>query len=139
MTEINWQPSPRDMRVWAAILAGALSVVGSLFYFVNWGIFSGGQGFARFLWSFGAFAFVTGITGTKLGLPAYWLWMGFVWVVSWLITHIALAAVFFLVVTPLALIARLIGRDRLQIHRKTTGSYWQSLDSAQRHNPERQF
>jgi hypothetical protein len=139
MTQINWHPSPRKMRVWAAALAAALGVVGSLFYFVDWGIFSGGQVFARFLWSFGAFAFVTGITGTKLGLPAYWLWMGFVWVVSWLITHIALAAVFFLVVTPLALIARLIGRDRLQLRRKTTGSYWQSLDSSHRHNPERQF
>jgi hypothetical protein len=43
------------------------------------------------------------------------------------------------VVTPLALIARLIGRDRLQLRRKTTDSYWQTLDSAQRHNPERQF
>ena len=139
MTQINWHPSPREMRVWAALLALALGVVGSLFYFVDWGIFSGGRGFAFFLWGFGAVAFLTGITGTKIGLPAYWLWMGFVWTVSWLITHVALAAVFFLVVTPLAVIARLIGRDRLQIRRKTTGSYWQSLDSAQRHNPERQF
>jgi len=139
MTQINWHPSPREMRVWAAMLAVALGFVGSLFYFVDWGIFSGGQGFARFLWSFGAFALVTGITGTKLGLPAYWLWMGFVWAVSWMITHLALAGVFFLVVTPLSLIARFIGRDRLQLRRKSTDSYWQSLDSAQRHNPERQF
>ena len=139
MTQINWHPSPPEMRAWAAVLAVALGLVGALFYFIDWGIFSGGQGFARFLWSFGAFAFLTGITGTKLGLPAYWLWMGFVWTVSWVITHVALAAVFFFVVTPLALIARLIGRDRLQLRRKTEGSYWQTLDSAQRHNPERQF
>lgn len=139
MTKINWHPSPRELRVWAAVVAAVLGVVGSLFYFVDWGIFSGGQGFARFLWSFGAFAFLTGITGTKLGLPAYWLWMGFVWTVSWVITHLSLAAVFFLVVTPLAVIARLVGRDRLQLRRKSTDSYWQSLDSAQRHNPERQF
>ncbi|MFM8459661.1 MAG: SxtJ family membrane protein [Chthoniobacterales bacterium] len=139
MTKINWHPSPREMRVWAAVLAAALGIVGSLFYFVDWGIFSGGQGFARFLWSFGAFAFLTGITGTKLGLPAYWLWMGFVWMVSWVITHTALTAVFFLVVTPLALVARLFGRDRLQLQPKATGSYWQSLSSAEPHNPERQF
>jgi hypothetical protein len=139
MTKINWHPSPREMRVWAAVLAATLGAVGALFYFVDWGVFSGGQGFARFLWSFGAFALVTGITGTKLGLPAYWLWMGFVWIVSWIITHVALAAVFFLVVTPLALIARLIGRDRLQLRRRTAGSYWQSLDPSRRHNPERQF
>lgn len=139
MTQINWHPSPREMRVWATTLAAALGVVGSLFYFVDWGIFSGGQRFAVFLWGFGAFALLTGITGTKLGLPAYWLWMGFVWVVSWLITHIALTSVFLFVVTPLALMARLIGRDRLQLRRRATGSYWQTLDSTQRHNPERQF
>lgn len=127
------------MRVWAAVLAAALAVAGSLFNFVDWGVFSGGQGFARFLWSFGAIAFLTGITGTRLGLPAYWLWMGFVWVISWIITHVALAAVFLFVVTPLALVARLIGRDRLQLRRKATGSYWQSLASENRHNPERQF
>jgi len=139
MTKINWHPSPREMRLWAAILAATLGLVATLFYFVDWGIFSGGQSFARFLWSFGAFAFLTGITGTKLGLPAYWLWMGFVWMVSWVITHAALTAVFFLVVTPLALIARLIGRDRLQLRRPAAGTYWQSLDSTQQHNPERQF
>lgn len=139
MTKINWHPSPREMRLWAAVLAVALGVAGSLFYFVDWGIFSGGRGFARLLWSFGAFAFLTGITGTKLGLPAYWLWMGFVWTVSWVITHLALAAVFFLVVTPLALIARLIGRDRLQLRRRAMDTYWQSLGSEDRHNPERQF
>ena len=139
MTKINWHPSPREMRVWAGVLAAALGVVGSLFYFVDWGIFSGGQGFARFLWSFGAFAFITGMTGTKLGLPAYWLWMGFVWTVSWVISHLALAATFFFVVTPLALIARLIGRERLQLRRRSTQSYWQSLESGSRHNPERQF
>ena len=139
MTKINWNPSPREMRLWAALLAAALGVVGALFYFVDWGFFSGGRPLAHFLWGFGAFAFLTGITGTKLGLPAYWLWMGFVWTVSWVITHVALAATFFLVVTPLALIARLIGRDRLQLRRRKAKSYWHSLESANAHNPERQF
>ena len=139
MTQINRHPSPRELRVWATLLALALGVVGSLFYFVDWGIFSGGHAFAHFLWSFGAFAFFTGITGTKLGLPAYWLWMSFVWSVSWIITHVALTAVFLLVVTPLAMIARLVGRDRLQVRQPASDTYWQSLKSARGHNPERQF
>ena len=139
MTKINWHPSPPEMRLWAALLVAALGFVGSLFYFVDWGILSGGRGFALFLWAFGAFAFLTGITGTKLGLPAYWLWMGFVWTASWVISHVALAATFFLVVTPLAMIARLVGRDRLQLRRRSTQSYWHSLESGSPHNPERQF
>ena len=139
MTTINWHPSPREMRQWALTMALALGLVGSLFYFVDWGIFSGGQGFAKFLWTFGAFAFLTGITGTKLGLPAYWGWMGFVYVINSAITYTALTLVFFGVVTPLALLARLLGRDRLQLRTRGQATYWHVLDPAKPHHPERQF
>jgi len=139
MTTINWSPSPREMRHWALILGPALGLVGSLFYFFDWGIFSGGQGFAKFLWSFGALAFVTGITGTKLGLPAYRLWMGFVYVISAVLTYSALTLVYFAVVTPLALLARLLGRDRLQLRTRGQASYWHALDPTSAHHPERQF
>jgi hypothetical protein len=127
------------MRQWALILAPGLGFVGSLFYFLDWGIFSGGQGFAKFLWSFGALAFVTGITGTKLGLPAYRLWMGFVYIIRSDITDSALTLVYFGVVTPLALFARLLGRDRLQLRSRGQSTYWHALDRARAHHPERQF
>ena len=139
MTKINWHPSPREMRQWALITAPALGLVGSLFYFVDWGIFSGGQGFAKVLWAFGAFAFVTGITGTKLGLPAYRAWMGFVYVISSAITYTALTLVYFGVVTPLSLLGRLLGRDRLQLRARNRATYWHALDPTRAHDPERQF
>jgi len=139
MTKINWIPSPREMRQWALITAPALGLVGSLFCFVDWGIFSGGQGFAKFLWAFGAFAFVTGITGTKLGLPAYWAWMGFVFVISWVLTHVSLGFVYFLVVTPLGLVGRIIGRDKLQLRARHRTTYWHNLEESSPHDPERQF
>jgi hypothetical protein len=139
MTTISWSPSAREMRQWALIMAPALGLVGALFYFVDWGIFSGGQGFAKFLWSFGALAFVTGITGTKLGLPTYRLWMGFVYIISSAITYSALTLVYFGVVTPLALFARLLGRDRLQLRSRGQSTYWHALDRARAHHPQRQF
>ena len=139
MITINWHPSPREMRQWAGLLAVALGLVGSLFYFLEWGIFRGGEGLAKFLWAFGTVAFLTGATGSKAGLPAYWAWMGFVYAVSWVIGHVALASVYFLVVTPLAVVARLIGRDRLQIRSSARTSYWHRLEVAPSHHPERQF
>jgi hypothetical protein len=139
MTTINWKPSPGEMRRWAVILAAALGLVGSLFYFLNWGIFSNGQTLAKFLWSFGAVSLATGITGTKLGLPAYWAWMGFVYLVSSLIGYTALTLVYLGVVTPLALLGRLLGRDRLQLRSANAESCWHSLDGCRVHNPERQF
>lgn len=136
---INWHPSPREMRHWALIMAPALGLVASVFYFVDWGIFSGGQGFAKFLWGFGALAFATGITGTKLGLPAYQAWMGFVYIISSVITYAALTLVFLGVVTPLAMVARLVGRDRLHLRPSAASSYWHTLDGSKLHNPEKQF
>lgn len=138
MTTINWNPSPKEMSHWAMILPIALGVVGSLFYFVNWGIFANGQGFAKFLWAFGAISLLTGITGTKLGLPAYWIWMGFVYVVSSAIGYGALSLVYFLVVTPMALLARLLGRDRLQLRAGAAETFWHELPK-QTHRLERQF
>lgn len=139
MIRINWHPSPKEMRQWALVLSVALGAVGALFYFVDWGIFAGGRGLAKFLWAFGAFAFLTGMTGTKVGLPAYWAWMGFVFVISSIIGYTALAAVFFLVVTPLAGLARLLGRDRLQLRGPEAASYWHSLKAVGQHDPERPF
>ncbi len=127
------------MRQWAVIVGPALGLVGVLFWFVDWGLFAGGQGFAKFLWFFGALAFLTGVTGTKIGLPAYWLWMVFVMCVSWVITHISLALVYFLVVTPLGLVARLIGRDKLELRARHKATYWHSLSCSPAPNPERQF
>ena len=139
MMTINWHPSPREMRRWALVAAPALGLVGSLFFCVDWGIFSGGQGFAKFLWSFGGFAFLTGMTGGKLGLPAYWAWMGLVFVVSWVITHVSLGLVYFLVVTPLGLVGRIIGRDRLQLRARSQATFWCSVNKCIPHDPERQF
>jgi hypothetical protein len=65
--------------------------------------------------------------------------MGFVFVVGPVIGTLALAAVYFLVVTPLGLAARLAGRDRLGLRRPAPGaSLWQSLP-APSHDPSRQF
>ena len=138
MTTINWSPTPLELRQWALITGPALGMVGGLFYFVDWGMFRGGEGLAKFLWGFGAFALVTGMTGTKLGWPAYRAWMGFVYVMTWTIGHVALAFVYWLVVTPLGMVARLIGRDRLQLRTRGRDSYWHALPGRP-HDPERQF
>lgn len=139
MTRTNWHPSPRELRRWALIHAPVLVAVGALFYFFDWGIFADGQGFAKFLWVFAGVAFVTGSTGTKLGLPAYWTWMGFVWAISSIITFVALTAVYFAVVTPLALIGKLSGRDRLHLCVPGVDSYWSKPARLVDNDPLRQF
>ncbi len=139
MIRINWKPSPGELRRWACLLLAVLGVMGALFYFVDWGIFARGQRFAIFLWCFAVFAFTTGVTGTRLGWPAYWLWMGFVYVMAGAIGYTALTAVYVLVLTPMALLGRLCGRDRLGMRNRHAPTFWHRLDGAAAHNPERQF
>lgn len=139
MTTINWKPSAKEMRRWALIIAPALGLVGSLFYFTEWGIFAGGQSFALFLWAFGAVAFVTGITGTKIGLPIYWLSMGFSYVMSIVIGYTALGGVFLLVVTPMAMLAKIARRDRLGLRAAETKTYWSPCRNKKDFNPQKLF
>jgi hypothetical protein len=139
MITIDWHPSPTHLRRWAVTIAASLGVSGSLFRFVDWGVFRAGHDLAPLLWGFAAVALVTAGTGTRLGLPAYWAWMGFVWLVGTALGIAALAAVFFLVVTPLGLAARLAGRDRLGLRRPPPdASLWRPLSPAP-HDPARQF
>ena len=139
MITINWHPAPAELRRWGVTVAAALAVSGSLFQFVDWGMFRAGHGLAPWLWGFGLIALVTAGTGTRLGMPAYWLWMTFVFLVGTMIGTLALAVVFFLVVTPLALAARLAGRDRLGLRRPSPGAtLWHSLRQVP-HDPARPF
>ena len=139
MITINWHPAPAELRRWGVTVAAALAVSGSLFQFVDWGMFRAGHGLAPWLWGFGLIALVTAGTGTRLGMPAYWLWMTFVFLVGTTIGTLALAVVFFLVVTPLGLAARLAGRDRLGLRRPSPGAtLWHSLRQVP-HDPARPF
>ncbi|MFM7245534.1 MAG: hypothetical protein ACKO40_15360 [Planctomycetaceae bacterium] len=139
MITIDWHPSPTHLRRWAVTIAASLGVSGSLFRFVDWGVFRAGHDLAPLLWGFGLLALATAGTGTRLGLPAYWVWMAFVWLVGTTLGTFALALVFFLVITPMAFAARIAGRDRLGLRRPPPGvSLWHPLQDVV-HDPARQF
>ena len=139
MIEIHWHPSAKELQRWAFTTAAALAVMGACFRFIDWGVFAAMSGMSNVLWGFGAFALVTAGTGTRVGLPAYWLWMTFVFLVGTTIGTLALAVVFFLVVTPLGLAACLAGRDRLGLRRPSPGAtLWHPLRQVP-HDPARPF
>ena len=138
MIVIDWNPDRRALRRWGIAMAVAMAVVGSLFRFVDWGMFRAGHGMAPFLWAFGALALVTAGTGSRIGRPVYLAWMGFAWLVGTALGTLALAIVFYGVVTPLALVARAMGRDRLDVRADRRTTRWHALPQAA-HDPERQF
>jgi polyferredoxin len=136
---IDWHPDARHLRRWGVVTAIALGVAGALFRFVDWGVFAAARPVAPYLWGFGAFALVTAGTGTRAGLPAYWAWMAFTWTVGTTLGTAALGAVFYGVVTPMGVVARILGRDRLELRTGPgTRSMWRAIPE-RRHDPQRQF
>ena len=56
--------------------------------------------------------------------PLNRLWFSLGLLLGKIVSPIALGLIFFLLITPVALVARLFGRDELKIKKRTVKSYW---------------
>jgi hypothetical protein len=120
MIDKNREPSARDLRVFGLLLIGFSGLLGGLVS-----------------WRFDAPRAAMGIAGAGLflallyhALPPlrrfiYLGWMKVTYPIGWTVSHLVLAVVFYLVVTPIGLLMRLFGRDRM--HRRLdpkASTYW---------------
>ena len=72
-------------------------------------------------------AVVVGIAGMAVPAvvrPIFTGWMIAAFPIGWTVSRVVLGFVFFLIVTPIALIFRLMGRDILRRRRPAVSSYW---------------
>ena len=77
------------------------------------------------------FAFL-GMLCPKPLVPVYRLWMAFAAVIGWVMTRLLLTVLFYLVITPIGLLAKLCGNDFLSIKLDgKAGSYWVKRPPAQ--------
>jgi hypothetical protein len=120
----NWAPDARQLRWFAllqiafwGILAGTLRRQG-LPSAASWTIFgvSAGLGLVGLVWP-------------PVMRVVYLVWMGTLFPVSWIVSYLLLAAVFYLIVAPVGLILRLLGRDPCQRRfDPRAGTYWRERD-----------
>lgn len=59
------------------------------------------------------FILIIGLTSPLLLKPFHTLWMGIALIVGWFISRILLTVIFFIVLTPIGLFMRLLGKDPL--------------------------
>jgi hypothetical protein len=123
--------TPHEGRKFALTLAVAFGVLAVVAWW---------RGSPRALLVFGviAEAFVLGglLVPGKLG-PVYRLWMGFAHALSRITTPVFMAVVYFLVITPIAVIRRVVGGNPLRSHRGATG--WVDRQQDPRGDLTRQF
>jgi hypothetical protein len=91
-------------------------------------------------WIFGAIAGLLGLSKTKIALPVYWAWMAIAFVMGNIMSRILVALFYYLMITPIGLIMRLTGRDKLQLKAKGKDSYWLDIKPVtDKDGYERQF
>ena len=93
------------------------------------------------LWAFiiAVIFFVLGILNSKFLTPLNKLWMKFGLFLGSIIAPLVMGVVFFMVVTPVGLIMRFLGKDLLRIKKsKFVSTYWVSREK-QNNTMKRQF
>ena len=121
LAEINWHPSRKELRTFAIIALLAATLVALLL----WRFKGLGIRWTAVIISFGTVILLSSFISLRLTRLIY---LGFILAtlpIGLLVSFLLFAIFFFGILTPLALVFRLIGRDTL--HRKfdpDTDSYW---------------
>lgn len=129
------QTSDRDLRKFGLMVGGVFAVLGLLFLWRH-KVF-----YPYFLWP----GVVLVLFGAILPRALKWIyiaWMSVAFVLGFVMAHVILTLLFFLVITPIGLVARLVGKDFLSLKLdRAAKSYWIPRDSKTKSaaDYERQF
>ena len=131
----NIKTGKKDIRSFGVTIGIILLIVaGFLFYKEK-------ESFQLFIYIAGSFISL-GFLVPIILKPIYLVWMIFAVILGWFMTRIILSLLFYLVVTPIGLVLRLLGKDLLELKKQEVqGSYWNLRDSRkeQNQNYEKQF
>ncbi len=73
--------------------------------------------------------------------PFYFVWMTFGATLGWVMTRVILSLVFYLIITPISLLTKLLGEDFLALKKTESDSYWNYRENFKELNQdyEKQF
>lgn len=120
MIDVNWNPSRRDVKIFAILFVLFFVLVAYWVYRGTDSATAAGVTFAA-----GAAIGVGGFFLPNLMRYVYIVWMAAVLPIGFVVSHLILAFIFYLVVTPVGLLMRVCGYDPM--HRrfdKEATSYW---------------
>ena len=132
----NIKSTPRELRKFGLTMAIPLALIAALLLWRQ----------RDYYWYFfvaaGLFVFFGSVVPVLLK-PIHKAWMTFAIIMGWFMTRVILTVLFFLVLTPTALLLRLLGKDLLNLEFKgdSSGSYWipRCSDGAGKRDYTKQF
>jgi hypothetical protein len=129
------QTSDRDLRKFGLMVGGVFAALGLLFLWRH-------KAFYPYFLGPGAALVVTGLVWPRALKWVYVAWMSVAFVLGFVMAHVILTLLFFLVITPMGLVARLTGKDFLSLKLdRAAKSYWLPRPQKPKHaaDYERQF
>tara|TARA_B100000579_G_scaffold131039_1_gene105746 strand:+ start:1642 stop:2064 length:423 start_codon:yes stop_codon:yes gene_type:complete len=124
----------KDIRNFAFIIGLILFSIAVFLFFKDKELYE------VFLYISGFFMF-TGVLLPVILKPIYLLWMIFAIILGWIMTRVILSILFYIIITPIGLITRLLGEDFLSLKKIKADSYWSNRNSSEElnQNYEQQF
>ena len=125
LIRLNTKPSPRDLRVFAALWLLFLGAAGAIAWH------RGHMPAAAAWWTIAGAVSLPGLVAPRLVRVVYLAAAYATWPVGLVVSALLLAAIYFLVLTPAGLIMRLVGRDPLDRRfDPRRPSYWEARGPA---------
>ena len=118
----NIRLAKKDLKNFAFIIGIILSSV-SLFLFYN------EIDYFIYFASIGLTFLSLGLIAPKILKPIYKVWMTFAVIIGWIMTKLILSILFYSLITVIAILTRIIGKDFLNLKINNKRSYWNNRDS----------
>ena len=119
MIELPWYPTAKQLRQFAFVSPLGFALVGWLVW--RW---TGSREAWIALGALGVLLAIAGAVRPGLVRPFYLLALVVAFPIGWLVSNLAFLAMYYLLLTPLALVFRLVGRDALVLRRRRADSHW---------------
>lgn len=116
--QVNWNPSRKELRNFGLVLLIGFGVIGFLTYR------SGRHGLAEGLWIGSAAVALLSCAAPVLARPFYVIWMSVGAAIGFVMSRVVMTIIFFVVITPVAIVFRLKGRDALGLRKSSGVGYW---------------
>jgi hypothetical protein len=120
LEDIRRAPRGRDLLVFGV---GLPLLFGGIGYLVHSNMAT--PSIAVGIWGFGAVLSLVFALARPLRMSIYRMWMYAVFPIGWTVTHAIMALLFFIVITPVGALLRVLGRDALTRRLdRNERSYW---------------
>ena len=118
----NIKLANKDLKSFGFIIGIILSLFGLFLFYKQFDYFI-------YFVSVGLTFLCLGLIAPKILKPIYKVWMTFAVIIGWIMTRLILSVLFYSVITGIAILTRIIGKDFLNLKINNKESYWNNRDS----------